>query len=83
MQKRNKKHINFSTKGINVDWILKLDVKALQAGLRAGHFTSVDLVNVYGQRCQTIGRDLCLSAEENFEEALVLAAKRDHERKAM
>ena len=48
--------------------------------MRAGNFTSVDLVNVFGQRCQSVGRFLCLSAEENFEEALKMAAERDKER---
>lgn len=46
-----------------------------------GQFTSVDLVNVFGDRCYRIGRDLCLSAQENFEEALVLAEQKDKERK--
>ena len=46
----------------------------------AGKFTSVQLVNVFGERCQRIGRRLNLTAEENFEQALELAKKRDQER---
>lgn len=45
-----------------------------------GTFTSVDLVNVYGSRCQTIGRQLSLSAEENFEGAMNEALIKDAER---
>ena len=48
--------------------------------LISGTFTSVDLVNVFAKRCYTIGRDLCLTTEENFEEALELAAQKDKER---
>ena len=44
-----------------------------------GTFTSVDLVNVFGERSQRIGRALALTAEENFEEALKLAQERDAE----
>jgi Asp-tRNA(Asn)/Glu-tRNA(Gln) amidotransferase A subunit family amidase len=43
-------------------------------------FTSVDLVNVFGKRCYTIGRALNLTAEENFEEALIEAEIKDKER---
>jgi len=35
---------------------------------------------VFGERCQTIGRSLCLSTEENFIEALKLAEEKDIER---
>jgi len=38
-------------------------------------------VHVFGERCQTIGRDLCLTTEELFEEAMVLAKQRDEERR--
>ncbi len=46
-----------------------------------GTFTSVDLVNVYGSRCQTIGRELNLITEENYEEAMAEAKIKDTERK--
>ena len=36
---------------IDVQEILKLDVEGLRAALASGKATSVDLVNVYGQRC--------------------------------
>ena len=38
-----------------------------------GEFTSVDLVNVFADRCYSVGRELCLSAQENYEEAMLLA----------
>ena len=47
-----------------------------------GTFNSVDLVNVFGKRCYTIGRQLNLITEENYEEALKEAADRDIEREA-
>ncbi len=40
----------------------------------------MDLVNVFGKRCYTIGRELCLTTEENFEEAFEVAKKCDEER---
>lgn len=40
----------------------------------------MDLVNVFGDRCQTIARELNLTAEENFEEALKEAEIKDKER---
>jgi Asp-tRNA(Asn)/Glu-tRNA(Gln) amidotransferase A subunit family amidase len=43
-------------------------------------FTSVDLVNVFGKRCYTIGRRLNLTAEEDFEYALKEAQIKDKER---
>ena len=58
-----------------------MDVTQLKEGLLRGDFTSVDLVNVFGKRCYTIGRRLCLSAEEDFDSALVEAAEKDRERR--
>jgi Asp-tRNA(Asn)/Glu-tRNA(Gln) amidotransferase A subunit family amidase len=58
-----------------------MDVTQLKEGLLRGDFTSVDLVNVFGKRCFTIGRRLCLSAEEDFDSALVEAAEKDRERR--
>ena len=60
--------------------ILEMDVSQLRQGLMSGRFTSVDLVHVFARRCMQIGRRLCLSTEENFEEALKLAVIRDEER---
>ena len=57
-----------------------MDVTQLREGLMTGRFTSVDLVHVFAQRCYTIGRQLCLSTEENFEEAFTEAAVKDAER---
>ena len=45
-----------------------------------GKFSSVDLVNVFGERCQRIGRQLNLSTEENFKVALKMAKEKDEER---
>ena len=42
-----------------------------------GEITSVDLVNVYGYRCQKYGRELNLITEENYEEAMEIAKLRD------
>ena len=57
--------------------ILEMDVGQLREGLIQQKFTSVDLVNVFGRRCYTIGRRLCLSTEENFEEAFIEAKIKD------
>ena len=71
----------YSFKSIpNEDLILNLDVSQLREQLLKGTFTSTDLVHVFGKRCFTIGREFCLSAEENFEEALVEAERKDKER---
>jgi len=56
-----------------------LNVIQLREGLLKGTFTSVDLVTVFGERTQRLGRALQLSAEENFEEAFEMAKKRDEQ----
>ena len=53
--------------------LLTLDVHGLRQGLLDRKFSSVDLVNFYGNRCYTIGRDLCLTTEEMFDTAAVKA----------
>lgn len=63
-----------------MDWILTLDVGMLREELIKGSFTSVDLVHVFGDRCQTIGRELCFTTEELFEKALDMARRMDKER---
>jgi hypothetical protein len=67
---------------LDLEYILSLDITKLKSGLLEGQFTSVDLVNVFADRCYRVGRSLCLSAQENFLEALVLAAQKDEERVA-
>jgi len=57
-----------------------MNVQELRQNLIKGTFTSWDLVHVFGRRCYTIGRELCLTAEENFEEAIEEAKKKDMER---
>jgi hypothetical protein len=66
LEKRNAQWHKFNLDGIDVDLILKSDLKELRRGLMKGKFTSVDLVNVFGERSQRLGRLLNLSTEENF-----------------
>ena len=73
--------INYDLSKIDVPKILSLDTAGLRKGLLAGEFTSVDLVSVFGDRCQRIGRRLNLTAEENLNEAWTLAKAKDEERK--
>jgi Asp-tRNA(Asn)/Glu-tRNA(Gln) amidotransferase A subunit family amidase len=58
---------------------LRLDVCQLREELFKGTFSSVDLVTVFAERCQRIGRALNLSTEENFTQALGMAMKKDQE----
>jgi Asp-tRNA(Asn)/Glu-tRNA(Gln) amidotransferase A subunit family amidase len=55
-------------------------IQEIREHLIKGSFTSVDLVNVYGNLCQTIGRELNLSTKEMFEEAMEEAKIKDSER---
>ena len=49
---RNQNIYDFKIRNdIDVQAILKLDVEGLRAALASGTATSVDLVNIYGQRC--------------------------------
>eukprot|EP00347_Sterkiella_histriomuscorum_P005404 403356743 len=47
-------------------------VQEIRDGLIQGKFTCTDLVNLYGARCQSIGREYNLTTEENFDEAIIL-----------
>ena len=76
-EKRDSKIWEFKLDGVDVDKILGLNVVELREGLIDGEFKSVDLVNVFGERSYRIGRVLNLSAEENFGEALKMAAEKD------
>ena len=58
------------------------DVTELRQLLRNGTVTSVDMVNYFGSRCQTVGRELCLSTQELFTSALDQADKCDQLRAA-
>lgn len=82
IDRRNSKIYDFEIDkmDLNVDQILQLDVRALQVELRKGSFTSIQLVKIFGDRCQRIGRALNLSTEENFQDALDMAKQRDIER---
>jgi hypothetical protein len=57
--------------------MLQSDVHELRDHLYKGTFTSIDLVNFFGARCQTIGRELELTTEELFESAMEMAKIRD------
>lgn len=78
--KRDAKVTNFCTKNIDVDFILSLDCTQMREELIKGSFTSVDLIHVFGDRCQRIARALNLSTEELFSEAMEMARLRDKER---
>ena len=58
-----------------------MDCTQIRSALMDGKYTSVDLVNYFGNRVQTLGRELSLTTEELFEDAMKLAAIRDLERK--
>ena len=60
--------------------LMEADLHRIRENLHQGTFKSVDLVNFYGDRCQTVGRQLNLTAQEMFESALELAKKYDEER---
>ena len=60
--------------------LLTATVKDLRQGLFQNEFTSLDLVLIYGARCQDIGRQLHFSTEEMFLEAIEQAKKCDAER---
>lgn len=62
------------------EMLLTLDVHQIREKLMAGGVSSEQLVEHFGQRCYTIGRDLCLSTEELFDSARELAKKCDQER---
>lgn len=56
------------------------DVSQIREHLLKGTFNSVDLVNYFGSRCQTIGREFGYSTEELFDTGMELAKKCDIER---
>ena len=82
IDRRNSKIYDFDIESLNlnVDQILAMDVRALQSELRKGSFTSLDLVKIFGDRCQRIGRALNLSTEENFTQAMEMAKELDQQR---
>lgn len=57
-----------------------MDVFQLRKGMLEGEFTSLDLVNVFSDRCYIIGRGLNLSTQENFRTAQQMAKEKDLER---
>ena len=73
LEKRNSKTYQFDTKRLKVNDIVQLDIKGLRQGLMQRRWTSTDLVNIFAERCYTIGRELNLSTEEGFADALKMA----------
>eukprot|EP00347_Sterkiella_histriomuscorum_P012439 403368569 len=65
---------------VKAEVILDMDLAQLRLGLLRGEFTSEDLVHVFAKRCYTIGRQLNLTAEECFDEAVEISRLRDKER---
>jgi len=75
-----KHHFKFDTSDVkDIDSIIKMDVTQLRSGLIEGRFTSLQLVNVFGERCQRIGKKLCLNSEVYYEQAIQMAKLRDAE----
>jgi len=56
-----------------VNKILKMDVDELRQGMIDKEFTSVDLMRIFGSRCQRDGRDLNFIIYESYSDAMVLA----------
>jgi hypothetical protein len=54
---------------LDIPKILKMDVYQLRKSLIEGEFSSLDLVNVFSDRCYIIGRGLNLTTQENFRTA--------------
>eukprot|EP00743_Colponemidia_sp_Colp-15_P002422 GILK01002626.1.p1 GENE.GILK01002626.1~~GILK01002626.1.p1 ORF type:complete len:609 (+),score=87.34 GILK01002626.1:56-1828(+) len=57
--------------------VLRMNVTELLAALDQGTLTSVDIMRVYCHRASTIGANLDLVAEENYDEALKAAEEAD------
>ena len=60
--------------------VVKSDVSGLHEMLMNKEVTSVQLVNIFGERCYTHGRRLCLLTEEFYEIALADAQAKDQQR---
>jgi hypothetical protein len=56
-------------KHMDIPRILKMDVYQLRKSLIEGEFSSLDLVNLFSDRCYIIGRGLNLTTQENFRSA--------------
>ena len=81
LKDRNSQHYKFEKVGQDQTEIMKgADVTLLREHLMKGTFTSVDLVNYFGERCQRIGREMGYSTQELFTSGMELAKKCDKER---
>lgn len=80
---RNQREYNFKKDlvDLDVEKIIKLDLVGMRNGLLNNEFTSLDLVNIFAQRCYHIGRALSLTTQENFMTAQSIAVDRDLERR--
>jgi hypothetical protein len=78
LAERNEKTFDF--KEVKADELKSMDVYQIRKALMEKKYTSVDLVHYFGNRCQTLGREMCLTTEELFESAMKLAEKCDKER---
>ena len=56
-----------------------MDVAGLRAAMNKGEITSLELVQLFGKRCQGLAVDHGLATEENFREAMKLAVACDEE----
>jgi len=63
--------------------VLKCDISQLQQLLKKGEVTSEQLVSVFGERTQKIGRALHYTCDELFEHALQRARELDRQRKQL
>lgn len=77
-QSRNAKTYDFKQVD-NEQLILSLDAAGLRDHMIKGTFTCSDVVNVYAKRSYIHGREMNLTTEENFEEALRDAEIKDKE----
>lgn len=59
--------------------IIACTIEGLRKGMHEGRFTCVQVIKVYARRCYIIGRDLELSGDELYEQAIEEAVKADKE----
>ena len=83
-QRRDKKVYNFekfegTEKQALAQQILTSNISELLIGQFSGKFTSKQIVTVFAERSYRIGRQLNLTADECFEEALKIAEEKDFE----
>ena len=81
-KERDDKHIKIpEVPSETQHFILSLTAEELVSAIKSGQVSCVDATATYMSRAYSIGRDLELTAEEPFEEALSLARDRDRQLK--